>query len=231
MSQQARRTIPGVLFIEDFDDHPLNARSSPVSSARDVEPEPARPAAPAEQLVTQAQLETLCASARDDGFAAGYAAAEQQLTSERLSTLRKIDDALSTLAETMEQAIHRDLELVADIALSLLVDSVPVFCERYGAEEMRVALRSILSSVIDEPGLAIVVPTDLVGVVQHELSSVGGRALQIPVTPCSTMKPGDLRLTWEQGSARRSAHELRDLMRRHLSELGFLHSMRKDHSA
>ena len=226
MFQHSARSIPGVLFIEDFDDTTPVARSAPLAQAQDVEP--VVPAEPTEPGLSRHDLEDLRATAREEGFAAGYAAAEGGLVAERLAAIRKLENALPTMSEQMATIVHRDIELVANAALSLLAECLPALCERHGADETRAAFRSILESVIDEPELTVVVCPDILEIVKDELAAFANPVGRMNIVANPSLLAGDLRVSWEHGSASRDTGQLRRLLLERLDGLGFLNPRGKD---
>ena len=224
MFQQSaqRRSIPGVLFIEDFDEVEADQPSSP-SAVIDgtVEGEVAETTALTVAMVSEEEIEQLRSSAFAEGLAEGIRSAETGLASQRVVILQRIDDLMAHASDDMRATVQRDTELIAKTALSLLVECFPAFCARVGGGETLKLLRSLLPSVVDEPKLTVTVCESLAEVVREELSTLGERNPQI-VVRTGDLLPGDLRLTWQSGMACRDVRLLRTQMLARLSDFGLL---------
>ncbi len=224
MFQQSaqRRSIPGVLFIEDFDEVEADQPSSP-SAVIDgtVGREVAETTALTVAMVSQEEVERLRSSAFAEGLAEGIRSAETGLASQRVAILQRLDDLMAHAADDMRATVQRDTELIAKTALSLLVECFPAFCARVGGGETLKLLRSLLPSVVDEPKLTVTVCESLAEVVREELATLGERNPQI-VVRTGDLLPGDLRLTWQSGMACRDVRLLRSQMLSRLSDFGLL---------
>ncbi len=224
MVQQSalRRSIPGVLFIEDFDEaEPDQPLSAPGVIDGTAEREAAETTALTMAMVSEEEVEQLRSSAFADGLAEGIRSAEAGLASQRVAILQRLDDLMAHAADDMRATVQRDTELIAKTALSLLVECFPAFCARIGGGETLKLLRSLLPSVVDEPKLTVTVCESLAEVVRQELATLAERNPQI-VVRTDDLLPGDLRLTWQSGMACRDVRLLRTQMLARLSDFGLL---------
>ncbi len=216
------RSVPGVLFVEDFDQTPLADRQDELACRAGLEQsEPSAPTTPGKNTLSDEELEQIKSESFADGYANGLERAEGGLSVRRTEVLERMDVALDSALRGMRQCIEDNLELIANTALCLLAECLPAFCERLGDEEMLRLLRLLLPDLADEPKLTITVSErslDLAGQEVARLSARAGRA----IIAAADLHPGDLRVTWPNGTAHRDVRMLRDQMLARLADHGLL---------
>lgn len=182
--------LAGVLFAEDFDE--------PAEASHPAEPEVIAPVFSLEDMQTARDL------ARAEGIAAGLAQAQAEIAAEVRTSLQAMERQM-TEAEAAAQAVAEvsGLELSRCI-LAALRAALPALCERHGEGELRGVLALVAPALRAQPqAVARVAPGCMAAVTAHlaalELSA------RVEVVGDAALRPGDARLTWKDGQARREA--------------------------
>jgi flagellar biosynthesis/type III secretory pathway protein FliH len=199
--------IAGILYAEDFDELPTVQRTQP-----NIQVEPEAPA------LTQYDLDQACAAAVQDARAQWEREAWQQHR-------RMLATIAETAASVREQAMHDALNVAEGTVatmLSLLAGALPALCRSHGPEEARALVQHLLPSLRTEPRITVRVHPSLVQVIEEELNSADVELTGIVSVMGAPVEPGDVRVTWENGSFKRDTRATLAAMQDALSHLGLL---------
>ncbi len=204
----------GVLFAEDFDGEPHTADDLP---APGPEPEPPPPA------FGEADLE----AARRDGYAAGFADAEARASIarglDRVAALEAVGASLGTTAGAAVALVEQAASSTAALMLQMLCRLLPALSAAHGEQEVRMLTRTLLPALSREAHATIRVHPQHLDGVREELAGLDpAQSARIALHPAAGMAPGDARVTWECGSARREAAAIRATMEAALAGLGLI---------
>lgn len=201
----ARPAWASTLFDEDFD-----APSDPEVIAP--------PAAP----LTESDI----AAAREDGIAEGRAAASAE-AAVAAETLAAAADALirelGSLRETMLATAEENATAIARLLLDTLATLFPALCARHAEKEARAVVAALLPGLTEEPEVVIRAAPRLVDALAHEVARAcpdGSRHVRIVADVA--VPPGDVRLRWQGGTARRDAAALWEAVAEVLAPSGLL---------
>lgn len=194
---QAVRRMPASgrgrpLFDEDFD-RPPRVEAPP-------EPEIIAP------TFTLAEYE----ASREEAWRAGQAAERDAIRQAEETATR---DALNAIAAQLDDArgeTTRIAEESAEALARLLLDTLgalfPVLCARFGAAEAEGLVRAILPALRQEPRATVRLAPTLVRRITDTIERADPDLLpRVDIVADETLPPGDLRVTWRNGEARRDA--------------------------
>jgi hypothetical protein len=163
---------------------------------------------PPEPLFTQADL----AAVRQEGFDAGHAAGMAAAAASRAAARTASEiQALGTIAALMAGA-RKESARVADLAADALartviaaMDSVmPDLIRRSALTEVGAMLALVLPGLSREPAVRVEVPLEIADAIAASLASLPPEQRDIvTVTGMAPMRPGEARVHWAAGHARR----------------------------
>lgn len=149
-------------------------------------------------------------SAREEGYAAGHAAALAEAEAE---AGRADTEATAAMAQALEAtgAEHQAAwERVAGqsvrVAVAIARKVVPRLADAGGTGEIEALVRDCLPQAVDEPHLIIRVPSDRVESLEERLTTLvrqGGYGGKLAVVPEDELGPRDCRVEWADGGAER----------------------------
>ncbi len=182
------RSIPGVLFIEDFD-------------ATEIVSAPADQAAPPKAvagLTEPIEIETIKEEAFRAGFEAGQKSAQECFSARRADLLSRFGEELSRAQTEIREVCEGGLAAITEAVFELLVQLLPTFLQTHGETEVRAALRSLLPALSDETRLEVSIHPSLEGAVREE---VGRLKISVPTAfvADSNLVIGDIRISWQSG--------------------------------
>jgi flagellar assembly protein FliH len=185
------QSAAGVLFAEDFDfEHTLLATEAP------PEPELIAPHYTADDLEVARNV------AWAEGAQAGLAEASAGHAAAVARALTTIATTLRESAQEAHSTIDQAAQGMARLLLESLAAMLPESCAAHGEAEVRAVVRAILPGLRQEPSIAIRIHPRLAQAVEQELSrldpDLSGR---VSLIPTDAMMLGDVRITWENGSA------------------------------
>jgi len=187
-------------FAEDFD---AVSYSQPLAAAvPDQEPE----ATPSE---TDPQFLAIREAAYQEGLHDGLqqAAAGRDATAER--AFAALEDRLRAAQYQAAQEVDRAATSVARLLIQFLMKMLPAVCARYGAEEIADVARAVLPGLHQEPHVVVAVNPAVAAQVEVELARLGAEMQERAVlAPTDSVPPGDVRITWRDGSAARDTNDL-----------------------
>jgi flagellar biosynthesis/type III secretory pathway protein FliH len=188
---------------------PPAARATPRGSLflrRDLSDEALRQ--PPEPLFTQADL----AAVRQEGFDAGHAAGMAAAAASRAAARTASEiQALGTIAALMAGA-RKESARVADLAADALARTViaamdavmPDLIRRSALNEVGAMLALVLPGLSREPAVRVEVPPEIADAIAATLASLPPEQRDtVTVTGLAPMRPGEARVHWAAGHARR----------------------------
>ena len=206
-----RQSLLGVLYAEDFDDDgtaPHAAEDTPAAEPEVIEP-----------TFTVTELE----AARAEGRAAGRAEAERGLAASRTHMLGLLATGVADGRAGAADAAIRAADSVAKCMLGVLLACLPAMCERHGVAELRALSRAVLPGLVDEPKIVVRVHPHMLPPMQAEVAALDFElAERIQLLPTEAVAPGDLRISWADGSVTRDTGKARTIIEDALAGLGLL---------
>ena len=197
-------TTLGILYAEDF---------GIVAPPR--APEPSVPEAPA---LTQADLDAACARAVAAAEAVWSGRSEQR----RAEALQKVVESLAASRAQLGEHAEAAADGVARAALGMLAGALPDLCRAHGDQEVRALMRKLAPLLAARTRLVIRVHPGLLPGLQADIANLDDTvAGNIELRPAN-LPPGDVRLSWEDGSLVRDSAAIRAAMEESLAQLGLL---------
>ena len=112
---------------------------------------------------------------------------------------------------------------VAKCMLAALVACLPALCERHGPAELRALSRAVLPGLHDEAKIVVRIHPHVLPAMQDEVAALDFElAERIHLLPTEAVAPGDVRISWADGSVTRDAGRTRHLIEDALATLGLL---------
>jgi flagellar assembly protein FliH len=152
-------------------------------------------------------------AAREEGFADGYSRGLSQAAQDRAEIARQllasIAERMAAANEAARQAAEDSAAAVADLLMTTLGQLFPALCARHGGGEVAAVAASVLPSLDGEAAITLRVSPHVVEELEAELARLDAdlRA-RITVLATDAVAPGDVRIGWGQGGARRDAAAL-----------------------
>jgi flagellar assembly protein FliH len=183
-------------FTEDFD----------AVSCSEAAPEPEAAATPD---APDAELLALREAAYQDGLRDGLQQAAAGHDAAARRTVAALEEHLKTAQYQAAQEADRAATTVARLLIQFLMKMLPAVCARHGAEEIADVARAVLPGLHQEPNVVVAVHPEVAAAVELELTRLGADMRQRAVlAPTASVPPGDVRITWRDGSAARDTSEL-----------------------
>jgi flagellar biosynthesis/type III secretory pathway protein FliH len=197
----------GILYVEDFD--------APAVADTPVAPDIVTPRITAEDVD----------AARAQGRQAGLTEARAELAAVqaelRTAALTTIGDALGSARADAARIAHGMADELAALVLALVQAALPAAAAALGGQEIVGLVAALLPGLKREPNAAIHVHPALLGEIGLALQALwpdhGGK---LAVMPDATLAEGDVRVTWEEGEARRDTPALWQGLRAALAPYG-----------
>ncbi len=199
------------LFEVDFDPRAKPAKPAPAKDAKPAPPpEPTYTAKELAQAKSQAFKEGEKAG-RDAGQKAGRAEAEKQAAARLAQALDRIAKGVTSLVR--ERDALNDMRRAQPLALAMVIVKklMPTLAERHGVAEIEALVTTCLADLIDEPRLAIRVPTAGADELRERIEATpeaAGFAGRLVVRADGTLGPADCRVEWADGGAERNTDQL-----------------------
>lgn len=198
----------GILYAEDFG---AEIQDEPTLSE-------APPAPPPPPELTQADLDAACIQAVQAAQASWSNGAEQR-RAELLATI-----AASLAASHASAAEHAEAvaDGVARAALGMVAGALPHLCRAHGDQEVRVLMQRLAPVLAPRARLVVRVHAGLIDTLRNDLETLDDTLIaNIELRPAN-LQPGDVRLSWEDGSLVRDTAAIRGAMEESLAQLGLL---------
>ena len=184
--------VPNTLFAEDFD--------MPGAAA---EPEVIEPTFSVGEL----------AEAREAAWRDGRSAGLQESAADNATAICETVTAISAqlAAEREASAAHAEhnAEAIGRLLLDSLAAAFPALCTRFGNDEVRALVRIVLPALSQEPTIAVRANPHTAASVMQEVARLAPELMaRVETIECDDMAPGDVRVTWRNGTAVRDAASL-----------------------
>jgi flagellar assembly protein FliH len=124
-------------------------------------------------------------------------------------TLAVLEQQLGAAHYEAAQETDRAARSIAGLLIQTLMKILPAACARFGAAEITSVTRAVLPGLRQEPRVVVAVHPAVAPEVEAELARLGEEFRERAVlSPTETMAPGDVRITWQDGSAARDTNDL-----------------------
>jgi flagellar assembly protein FliH len=182
----------GALFAEDFD-----------------LPQPAPEPEVIEPVFSASDLKAAREAAWREGHAAGLQEAAATEAAAAKQAIAQISELLRAEAQAGAARAEQDAEAIAQLLMDCLAATFPTLAMRYGDAEARAITRTVLPALVREPEITIRAHPATIAVIAQEIVGLDpDLKAHLQTVPCTDMMQGDLRITWQNGSAVRNATAL-----------------------
>lgn len=194
----------GILYAEDFG---IEAPAPPPAA-----PEPKPPA------LTQADIDAACLRAVAVAKAAWQGHAEER----RATAWAKVTEDLAACRHEAHHHAETVADGVARTALGMIAGALPHLCRAHGDHEVRALMGRLTPLLAARTRLVVRVHPGLVPALQADIDTLDETtAANIELRPAN-LPPGDVRLSWEDGSLVRDCAAIRTAMQDGLAQLGLI---------
>jgi flagellar assembly protein FliH len=188
------------LFGEDFGANAVTA-ATPAADTGPLDPPP--------------DPEAIRGAAYQEGLRDGLERAESRYNRVVERVLTTLEDQLGAAQYQATQEVDRAARSIARLLIQSLMKVLPAACARLGAPEIAEVARAVLPALRQEPRVVVAVHPALAAEVAAELARLArlgkGFGERAVLAPSDVLPPGDVRVTWQDGSAVR---DTTDLLRR-----------------
>jgi flagellar assembly protein FliH len=203
-----RPDVVGVLYAEDFDEDGITAAANPQAAP---EPEVIEPS------FTAAELD----AARLEGRAIGRHEAERGLAAARNQMVGLLAAGIADARDEQRDMAKEAAEAAARCMLSALAACLPALCDKHGVAELQAMVRAVLPALVDEPRITVRINPHMLAPMQAEIAALDIEvAERVRLLPTEAIAPGDVRITWAEGSAIRDTARARTAVEDALAALG-----------
>jgi len=189
----------GILYVEDFD----------APAAPEPPPVPVPVPAIVAPLISPEDVERAREAGRQAGLSEARAEESAVQAELRTAALAAIGDALGSARADAARIAHAMADELAATLLALLQAALPAASDNLAAGEITALVAALLPGLRREPSAAICVHPSLLGDISSSLQTLwpdhGGR---LAVMPDEALARGDVRVSWEDGEARRDTRAL-----------------------
>lgn len=203
---QGMRSLPGVLYAEDFD---LPADAPEIRTANR---EPARPVAEPvvlEPTFSLVELRSAAQHAREEGRLEEREEAAMGLEARKIDALSAISDALRQSRADCSRIAGAAAVDLSRAVLASVSAILPALAAENGLFEAKDLLRLLLPSMDDEPKLQIRVNPSLLEPLRNDLETIAmAGSAQIEWIAVEAMEPGDIGVKWQDGMMLRDTRAL-----------------------
>jgi flagellar assembly protein FliH len=153
------------------------------------------------------------AEAREVAWREGRAAGLQEAAADSAAAIREaVAEIAAQVAAEREASATRaghNAEAIARLLIDSLAVAFPALCTRFGDDEVRAMVRIVLPALTQEPAIAVRANPRTIAAVTQEVARLDPELMaRVTTIECDDMAPGDVRVTWRNGSAVRDAASL-----------------------
>ncbi len=190
-SASTSQSACGILYVEDFNDKPLEPRTEIVH-------------APAEPSFSADELSQAREAGRQEGLAAALADAQLLQAQLQLAATQSLADGLAATRSTYSDIVRDSAEQVSQTVLAVLQAALPAVMSRHARTELQVMISALAPGLAHEPELRVRAHPDLTEFVRESLMAVLQTSdCVLSVRADGTLQAGDVVVTWQDGQARR----------------------------
>ncbi len=192
----SRRGAPmtaGILYIEDFDAEP------DVFETAAAEPTPAP-----DPVFTAAELEAAREAGRQEGFQASLADATLLQAQLQSAALQSLADGIAAARTSLDSVADAHAADLARTLLGVLRAAVPATMRVHAAAEVGAVLQALAPGLRAEPELRVRTHPDHADTLREALVALTAEdSCVLSVTTDANLAPGDVKIAWQDGYARR----------------------------
>jgi flagellar assembly protein FliH len=170
---------------------------------------------------TQEALETAREAAYAEGYSRGLSQAAQDRAEIGGQLLAGIAQRLADAEAAAREAAEASALAVAELLINTLAALFPTLCARHGAGEVAALARTVLPALDREPRISLRVSPHVLPELEAELARLDPELrARIAVIATDAVAPGDIRIAWQDGGARRDGAALWAQIAATLAEYG-----------
>lgn len=164
-------------------------------------------------------------AAYQEGLRDGIERADSERNRAVARTLAALEQHLGTAQYQAAQETDRAARSIAGLLIQTLMKILPAACARFGAAEIAGVARAVLPGLQQEPRVVVAVHPAVAPEVEAEIARLGDEFRERAVlTPTETLAPGDVRITWQDGSAARDTNDLMQRIAALFAQYGLLNA-------
>ena len=201
-------TFLDILYAEDFND-----ATEPTLPETRTTTSPGPPSPPS---FTRQDLDAACVTA----VSASRLEWEQSQSERRNDLLASIAASLHVGREAGEQTAFAIAEGTAATVLAMVAGALPHLCRQHGPAEVRALVDKLLPILRTEPKVTIRVCPEAVADLRRDVTELEADLAGVITVLPATVEPGDVKITWENGSLTRDTRHLFQAMQDALGQLG-----------
>ncbi|MDT7952288.1 MAG: FliH/SctL family protein [Acetobacteraceae bacterium] len=196
----------GILYAEDFDDpEPKQAREEHTPSA-----------APPVPTITQADVTAACEAA----VLAARKEWERGRAQKHVDAIAALAPLLTAIKEAAENSALAAAEGTVTTILSMIAGLLPEFSRAHGAAEVRTLLNRLLPTIRSQTRISVRVHPDLVALIERDVAMLEPAQAALIDVAAASLEPGDVKVSWENGSMNRNSSQIITAVQDALSQLG-----------
>jgi len=217
-AENSWRPPSGILFAEDFDDaenpaSPQNAQPFHLPP----EPEIIAPMFSADEMLAARQ------ESHAEGVRAALAQADAQLLADAALACQRIAATLEQAQHETAEIVERSVEAAARLLFTALAACLPTLCARHDCAEIAGIVHDVLFGMTPETTMCVSVAPEITAEVRAALASLpADMSKRVVIAGHEGLASGDVRLSWESGTATRSARRAQDAINETFARLGLL---------
>jgi flagellar biosynthesis/type III secretory pathway protein FliH len=180
----------GILYVEDFDDAPLQDAMPP-------EPDPVA-------QFSQSDLEAAREAGRQEGLQAALAEATLLQAELQAACLQSLTDGLTGARTGLDLAANHHAAELSRTLLAVLQAAIPATLSQHARLEVRAVVQALLPGLKCEPELRVRANPSMAGFVRETLlAGLPTDTCVLSVCADAALAPGDVLVAWQGGQARR----------------------------
>jgi len=187
--------------------------------------DPSDEAASDETAAPPIDPEAIREAAYQEGLRDGIERADSERNRTVARTLASLEQHLDQAQYQAAQETDRAARSIANLLIQTLMKILPTACARFGAAEIAGVARAVLPGLRQEPRVVLAVHPAIAPDVEAELARLGDdvRARAV-LAPSESMAPGDISITWQDGSAARDTNDLMQCIAALFTQYGLLNT-------
>lgn len=193
------------LFDRSFDEEEELDEEEIEEEVEEAEPEVIVPTFSEEEM--KAAREEAFASGKEEGINEAAAATEREI----VGALEKLGGKFGELFKSQEEADSSILESAISVAVAITRKVFPTLNEQNALKEIERMVTLTMEKILEEPRIIVYVNPELTGPLTERLGGLAEKADykgEVEVAAADDMPPGDCRVEWSGGGAKRNMDEL-----------------------